>query len=174
MTEGSAWLEHYWYLPGSNRPALKQTFVRKVQHAGRTFIVGSGLYKEEGPATGRNRPDILRTSWQSLKEERLTDELSRQVIHGEKATLARLTLKAGAGVARHYHANEEYCWVLSGALEYELDDRTVAVRAGEILLVPPNVPHAIVALEDSTCVDFFAPVREDWLRGEDQYLRKLH
>jgi quercetin dioxygenase-like cupin family protein len=64
--------------------------------------------------------------------------------------------------------------VLSGALEYELDDRTVAVRAGEILLVPPNVPHAIVALEDSTCVDFFAPVREDWLRGEDQYLRKLH
>ena len=174
MTEGSAWLEHYWYLPGSNRPALKQTFVRKVQHAGRTFIVGSGLYKEEGPATGRNRPDILRTSWQSLKEERLTDELSRQVIHGEKATLARLTLKAGAGVARHYHANEEYCWVLSGALEYELDDRTVAVRAGEILLVPPNVPHAIFALEDSTCVDFFAPVREDWLRGEDQYLRKLH
>jgi quercetin dioxygenase-like cupin family protein len=113
------------------------------------------------------------TSWQGLKEERLTDASTRQVIHGDKATLARLTLKAGAGVARHHHANEEYCWVLSGALEYELDDRTVAVRAGEILLVPPNVPHAIVALEDSTCVDFFAPVREDWLKGEDQYLRKL-
>jgi quercetin dioxygenase-like cupin family protein len=126
------------------------------------------------PATGRNQPDILPTSWQSLKEERLTDELSRQVIHGEKATLARLTLKAGAGVARHYHANEEFCWALSGALEYQLDDRTIAVRAGEIILVPPNVPHAIFALEDSTCVDFFAPVREDWLKGEDQYLRKLH
>lgn len=174
MTDGSAWLEHYWYLPGSNKPARKQTFVRKVQHDGRTFIVGSGLYEEQGPATGRQQPGIVKTSWQGLKEERLTDELSRQVIFGEKATLARLTLKAGAGIARHYHMNEEYSWVLSGALEYRLDDRTVAVGAGEIIVVPSNVPHAIVAVEDSTCVDFFAPVREDWLKGEDQYLRKLH
>ena len=173
MTDGSAWLEHYWYLPGSNKPARKQTFVRKVQHGGRTFIVGSGLYEEQGPATG-TQPGIVKTSWQNLKEERLTDQLSRQVIFGEKATLARLTLRSGAGVARHYHMNEEYSWVLSGALEYRLDDRTVVVRAGEILVVPSNVPHAIVALEDSTCVDFFAPVREDWLKGEDQYLRKLH
>jgi len=174
MTDGSAWLEHYWYLPGSNKPARKQTFVRKVQHDGRTFIVGSGLYEEQGPATGTQQPDIVKTSWQSLKEERLTDQLSRQVLFGEKATLARLTLRSGAGIARHYHMNEEYSWVLSGALEYRLDDRTVVVRAGEILVVPSNVPHAIVALEDSTCVDFFAPVREDWLKGEDQYLRKLH
>ena len=173
MTDGSAWLEHYWYLPGSNKPARKQTFVRKVQHGGRTFIVGSGLYEEQGPATG-TQPGIVKTSWQNLKEERLTDQLSRQVIFGEKATLARLTLRSGAGVARHYHMNEEYSWVLSGALEYRLDDQSVVVRAGEILVVPSNVPHAIVALEDSICIDFFAPVREDWLKGEDQYLRKLH
>jgi quercetin dioxygenase-like cupin family protein len=124
-----------------------------------------------GPASDKTQPDILVASWQGLKDERLTDQLSRQVIHGEKATLARLTLKAGASVARHYHANEEYCWVLSGALEYQFNDRTVVVRAGEIILVQPDVPHAIVGLEDSTCVDFFAPVREDWLKGEDQYLR---
>jgi signal transduction histidine kinase len=174
MTDGSAWLEHHWYLPGSNTPALKQTFVRKVEHRGSTFIVGSGLYEEEGPATGRTQREIVKTSWQSLKEERLTDQLSRQVIHGEKATISRLTLKAGAGVARHYHVNEEYSWVLSGALEYRLDDRTVVVRAGEIVVIPSTVPHAIYALEDATFVDFFAPVREDWLKGEDQYLRKLH
>jgi signal transduction histidine kinase/quercetin dioxygenase-like cupin family protein len=174
MTDGTAWLEHYWYLPGSNRPARKQTFVRKVQHDGRTFIVGSGLYEEHGPSTGSQQPGVVKTSWQSLKEERLTDALSRQVIYGDKATLARLTLKAGAGIARHYHLNEEYCWVFAGALEYKLDERTIVVGAGEIIVVPSNVPHAIVALEDSTCIDFFAPVREDWLKGEDQYLRKLH
>jgi quercetin dioxygenase-like cupin family protein len=119
-------------------------------------------------------PGLVKTSWQSLEEEWMTGELSRQVIHGKKATLARLTLKAGADVARHHHVNEEYAWVLSGTLEYRLDDRTVVVRAGEILVVPSNVPHAIVALEDTTCIDFFAPVREDWLKGEDQYLRNLH
>jgi quercetin dioxygenase-like cupin family protein len=68
----------------------------------------------------RKQPDIVKTTWRNLQEERLTNELSRQVVHGEKATLARLTLKAGAGISRHYHVNEEYAWVLSGALEYSL------------------------------------------------------
>jgi quercetin dioxygenase-like cupin family protein len=122
----------------------------------------------------RKQPDIVKTSWRNLQEERLTDGLSRQVIHGEKATLARLTLKAGACIARHHHVNEEHAWVLSGAIEYRLDDRTVVVRAGEIVAVPAKVPHAIIAPEDSVCVFFFAPVREDWLKGEDQYLRNPH
>jgi len=174
MAEGSAWLEHSWFLPGSNTPALKQTFVRKVQHGARTFIVGSGLYEKKRTAAGTRSPEVLKTRWQDLKTERLTDELSRQIISGEKATLARLTAKAGGGAARHYHANEEYSWVLSGSLKFTLDDRIVTVGAGEIIVVPPNVPHAVVALEDSVFVDFFVPVREDWLKGEDQYLRKLH
>ena len=52
MTEGSAWLECYWYQPGDNKPALKQTYVRKVQSDGETFVVGSGLYIGDGPANG--------------------------------------------------------------------------------------------------------------------------
>ncbi|MDP2057613.1 MAG: cache domain-containing protein, partial [Thiobacillus sp.] len=31
MKEGSAWLDLYWYKPGQNTPACKQTFVRKAQ-----------------------------------------------------------------------------------------------------------------------------------------------
>lgn len=44
MKEGSAWLELQWYKPGDNTPARKQTYVRKVESAGETFIVGSGIY----------------------------------------------------------------------------------------------------------------------------------
>lgn len=44
MKQGSAWLEHYWYTLGDNTPALKQTFVRKVEHDGVIYIVGSGIY----------------------------------------------------------------------------------------------------------------------------------
>jgi hypothetical protein len=29
----------------------------------------------------------------------------------------------------------------------------------------------VEALEDSVAVDLFSPVREDWVRGEDAYLR---
>lgn len=46
MKDGSAWLDLYWYKPGQNTPARKQTFVRKVQSGEDTYIVGSGLYLE--------------------------------------------------------------------------------------------------------------------------------
>jgi signal transduction histidine kinase len=44
MQRGSAWLDGYWYRPGSNTPTLKRTLVRKVQSGKETFIVGSGIY----------------------------------------------------------------------------------------------------------------------------------
>jgi signal transduction histidine kinase len=46
LKEGSAWVDYYWYKPGSNTPARKQTYVRKVQAGGSTYIVGSGFYPE--------------------------------------------------------------------------------------------------------------------------------
>ncbi len=47
MNEGSGWVELYWYRPGQNTPARKQTFVRKVQSGQETYIVGSGVYLDE-------------------------------------------------------------------------------------------------------------------------------
>ncbi|HEY0720498.1 MAG TPA: cache domain-containing protein [Gammaproteobacteria bacterium] len=46
MREGSAWLELTWYKPGSNTPARKLTYVKKVQNGEDTFIVGSGIYMD--------------------------------------------------------------------------------------------------------------------------------
>ena len=47
MKDGSGWVDLYWYKPGDNTPARKQTFVRKVQSGQDTYIVGSGVYLEE-------------------------------------------------------------------------------------------------------------------------------
>lgn len=168
MTDGSGWLECYWYQPGDNKPALKQTFVKKVRHGSETYIVGSGLYGEEGPEV---ISEIQRILWSVNKEEKLSDQVSRQMVSGKMATMARFSVKGGGVIARHYHANEEYIMVISGSLKYNFDDRQITIRTNETLVVPSNVPHSIDALEDSAFVIFFTPVREDWLRGEDKYLR---
>lgn len=172
MTEGSTWLDCNWYLPGSNATAQKQAFVRKVQHNNETYIIGSGFYGGEGPEGTVKVNSVQKIAWQALKAEKLNDKVSRQTIFGEKGTLTRFVIKRNASVARHYHISEEYMVVLSGAVKFIFDDREVALRSGEVVVIPPNVPHALVALEDTEFVDFFAPAREDWLRGEDQYLRK--
>jgi quercetin dioxygenase-like cupin family protein len=46
------------------------------------------------------------------------------------------------------------------------------VRAGEVLVIPSNLPHKAEALEDTLDVDIFAPPRQDWLDGTDAYLRQ--
>ncbi len=107
-----------------------------------------------------------------MEIEALNDKLSRQMISGENATISQLLLKRGAVVPRHSHVNEQYSWIISGALKFVFDDREILVGAGEVLLIPANVPHSAVAMEDTVDVDFFAPRREDWIRKEDSYLRK--
>jgi signal transduction histidine kinase/uncharacterized cupin superfamily protein len=171
LTEGSAWIESYWYKPGDNIPALKQTYIRKVQFQEETFIVGSGLYVAEGHQHRVEKFGVQKMNWHSLKVEKLHDNLERQTIYGEKGTLARFVAKGGTGVVRHYHESEEYCWVVSGMLQFNYDDKAVVAQEGDVVVIPANIPHAVAVLQDTVFIDFFAPSRTDWLRGEDQYLR---
>ena len=115
---------------------------------------------------------LEKTSWKNIEMEQMNDKLSRQMISGENATLSQLLVKKGAVVPRHSHMNEQYSWILSGTLKFIFDDREILVGAGEVIVIPANVPHSAVALEDTVDVDIFAPRREDWIRKEDSYLRK--
>ena len=115
---------------------------------------------------------LEKSSWKTMEIEQLNDKLSRQMISGENATISQLLLKKGAAVPRHSHMNEQYSWIISGALKFVFDDREILVGEGEILLIPANVAHSAVALEDTVDVDIFAPRREDWIRKDDSYLRK--
>jgi quercetin dioxygenase-like cupin family protein len=62
--------------------------------------------------------------------------------------------------------------VLTGALKFLIDGKEIVLRVGEILLIPPHMPHSAEALEDSSAIDTFTPPRQDWIDGSDQYLRK--
>ena len=55
LKDGRAWVDYYWYRPGSNTPTLKRAYVRAVKSGADTYIVGSGLYVEE---TGTNDPEL--------------------------------------------------------------------------------------------------------------------
>ena len=75
---------------------------------------------------------------------------------------------------KHSHENEQFAYVLEGALLFRIGDdqsEVVVVRAGEVLHIPSNVPHSAEALEDTLDLDVFVPPRQDWLTGADDYLR---
>ena len=111
------------------------------------------------------------TSWEKISPETLSDKITRQMLYGEKAMLARIVLKRGAIVPRHSHANEQITWILSGALKLIFDDGERVLHGGQMLLIPGNLPHAAEALEDTVDIDIFGPPRQDWIRKDDAYLR---
>ncbi len=111
------------------------------------------------------------TSWERMETEALSERISRQMLNGEQATVARIFLKRGAVVPRHQHVSEQFSLIVSGALKFVFDDAELVLQAGEMLLIPSQMPHAAEALEDTVDIDFFAPRREDWIRKDDAYLR---
>lgn len=113
-----------------------------------------------------------KTSWKELESEKLNDKVSRQMIYGESAMLARILLARGAIVPRHSHVNEQITWILSGALKLIFDDGEKILREGEFLLIPASMPHAAEALEDTVDIDVFSPPRQDWIKKTDTYLRR--
>ncbi|TAN24323.1 MAG: cupin domain-containing protein [Acidobacteria bacterium] len=113
----------------------------------------------------------LHTRWTDLELETLNPLIQRHFVVGDQIMLARILLKKGAEVPRHSHANEQVTWILEGALQFSIDGRELVVRAGEVLCIPPHLPHAAVALEDTVDVDVFTPPRQDWITKDDAYLR---
>ena len=113
--------------------------------------------------------------WNDMPRERVTDEIDRRVITGERMMLAHVYLKKGSVVPRHSHENEQLTYILEGALRFKLGaegEDEVIVRAGEVLVIPGNVPHQAEALEDTLDVDVFNPPRQDWLDGTDHYFHR--
>ena len=110
--------------------------------------------------------------WPDIPEEALNALFSRRVVHTARLTVARLRLKKGCIVPRHAHENEQVSTVESGMLRFIVDGVAIDVGADQSLAIPPHAAHEVVALEDTVALDIFTPAREDWIRGDDAYLRR--
>ena len=110
-------------------------------------------------------------SWSAIILEDLNPLLQRHFVVGQQVMLARVLLKKGCIVPEHSHHNEQVTYVLDGALKFWIDSRVIVVRAGEVLLIPPHMPHKAEALEDTVDLDVFTPPRADWIAKTDKYLR---
>lgn len=111
-------------------------------------------------------------NWTEIPEERVADKLFRKLISGKNVMLAQILLKKGCVVASHKHESEQMTFVLDGLLELTLPGGKVRVGKGHVLVIPSNMEHSAVALEDTVDLDVFSPIRKDWLTGQDHYLRK--
>lgn len=77
--------------------------------------------------------------------------------------VSEVHLRKGFVLASHQHANEQFVVLVSGKCRFGVgcegtpEHHEMIVQAGQVLVLPPNVPHSCVALEDTRILDLFSP-----------------
>jgi quercetin dioxygenase-like cupin family protein len=122
-------------------------------------------------AKSRAKVDLKHVSWHTVELEDLNPLLQRQFVVGQAIMVARILMKKGCIVPLHSHHNEQFSYILAGALKFWIDGKEIVVKGGEVLTIPSHMAHKAEALEDTVAVDIFNPPRADWINKTDQYLR---
>lgn len=62
---------------------------------------------------------------------------------GREAVQVRVDLAPGVAFGRHTHPGEEIIYVLTGAIEYDVEGKPpVTLKAGDVLFIPAGTVHA--------------------------------
>jgi quercetin dioxygenase-like cupin family protein len=112
--------------------------------------------------------------WNDVPLETVNEKMQRQIVTGERMTVARIYFKDGFVVPRHSHENEQITQVVSGTMRFRFGEEgsdIVDVGPGEVVVIPSNLPHEALCVGDVEEVDIWAPRRDDWLNKTDNYLR---
>ena len=87
----------------------------------------------------------------------------KTLTYTDRFMVCEVHLAKGAYLPPHHHIHEQSSNIISGSLSYEVGAETRIVGPGDSVLLLPNVPHAVKALEDSVVLDIFTPLRKEYI-----------
>lgn len=80
------------------------------------------------------------------------------VLRSERCELVKARFRKGTGAQLHRHPEEQTVYCVEGRLEATIgegeDARKFIIEPGEASFHPSNVPHGVLALEDSVVLSF--------------------
>ena len=152
------------------KPAAKRRSL-KSRTAKRKSAGQKGARRKTATKSQVSKMELRHVPWQTIDLEDLNPLLQRQFVVGHDIMVARVLMKKGCIIPLHSHYNEQFTYILEGALKFWVDGKEIVVNAGEVLTIPPHMPHKAEALLDTVDLDVFNPPRADWINKTDQYLR---
>ncbi len=87
----------------------------------------------------------------------------RVLAYCEEMMCVENTFEAGSVGALHHHPHTQITYVAEGVFEFTIGDTTRIVRKGDTLLKQDGVVHGCTCLEKGVLVDFFTPMRKDFV-----------
>ena len=105
--------------------------------------------------------DATHSRLTDLERKEIVPGLTGRFVHSESVTLAYWHFEPAVAVPVHSHEHEQIVNVLEGTFDLTVDDDTIRLEAGSVVVIPPNVPHAGRSVTTCDILDVFHPVRDD-------------
>lgn len=84
----------------------------------------------------------------------------------DQTMLTYFEVDANCRFESHTHESEQLTMVLEGVLYFEQGEKVVGVKAGEVIAIPSNAPHAVFTKETAVkAVDAWSPVMTKYKKG---------
>lgn len=91
--------------------------------------------------------------------------IERRAVWLNQVMLTFFIFQPQAIVPEHAHENEQITVVTRGSLEFTLGNEKHVLRAGDGVVIPPNVSHSAQVRDELTeAYDAWSPPREDYKR----------
>lgn len=113
-----------------------------------------------------NRNGQQWVSYAEIPAEVVGEGVERRVgAYGEDAMAVENSFETGSIGPMHSHPHTQVTYIVSGKFEFTIGDETRIVTAGDTLLKQNGVVHGCVCLEKGKMVDFFTPMRKDFVEA---------
>ncbi|MFC2016553.1 cupin domain-containing protein [Chloroflexota bacterium] len=106
-----------------------------------------------------------KANWNSMKGVQSRNNVTRRVFSGKNCMMVLNELLPSAQPNLHQHPHEQLTYIVEGTCRFELGDEVLDMVAGDVILIPPDVPHSleVTSKEPVLNLDVFSPIREDFL-----------
>jgi quercetin dioxygenase-like cupin family protein len=81
----------------------------------------------------------------------------------DKTILCEFKLEKGFKIPSHQHPYEQTGYLISGKLNFRIDQTWNIAEPGDSWSIPENVEHEVDILQDSVVLELFSPLRPDYL-----------
>ena len=96
--------------------------------------------------------------------EDLGNGIKRKIFgYNDNAMLAKVKFEQGAVGKLHQHTHTQVTYIESGVFEMTIGNEVKQLKTGDGFFVPPAAIHGIICLQPGILIDFFSPVRTDFL-----------
>ena len=99
-----------------------------------------------------------------IAAEQVAPGVQRRILaYGDAIMCAENIFETGAVGAMHSHPHSQVTYIVSGRYRFTIGDEVREVGPGDTMLKENGVVHGCVCLEGGVLLDFFSPMREDFV-----------